>query len=188
MNQSINLGQLGALLRRVDRLTLMLGLVILIAAYFGFNEYREATAGQEELSTLTGQMRVVQDDLAYGQANDETASLRQQLEGERSKPQSEALPTQPAARNFSDNIFSYAAENGFPWTAFGRVDASVPIGAKEFSAIHLSLEAQASGEALSALLRRMDEFPTAKVVELSFSRSGDRSQWQMTMEMDVFHR
>ena len=188
MNQGITLRQLSTSLHRVDRLTLILGLVILIVAYAGFNQYKKATAAQEELSSLTGRIQVVQDDLAYFQANDETAALRQKLETERSKSPPQALPTQSAAREFSAKILSYAAEKGLPWTTFDRVDVSVPIGTKEFNSSHHSLEAQGSGDALSGLLQLVSEFPTAKVLELSFTRGSDRSQWQMTMEMDVFYR
>jgi len=188
LNQSITLRQLSALLYRVDRLILVLGLVILVVAYVGYNQYRETTAAQEELATLTSRIRVIQDDLAYLQANDQTAALRGQLEGERSKSQPQALPTRPAAREFSEKVVNFAAENGLPFNTFDRVDASVPIGTKEFSSLHHSLEVQGSGEALSGLLQLVNEFPTAKVLELSFTRAGDRSQWQMTLEMDVFYR
>ena len=87
MNQNLSLRQLGLLLAHADRLVLALVIAVLAAGYYGYTQYVAATESKEELVSLEGRFTVVDDDLAYLEANDETALLQARLNTERAEPQ-----------------------------------------------------------------------------------------------------
>ena len=189
MNQKITLQQLVTLLRRTDRLVLILGLVAALAAYYGYTQYREAGEARDELSSIDNRFLVVDDDLQYMRDNDETPFLQQRLEEERAKPEIQGLPSKDEAGEFSSAIVSYAASLELPLSTFERSERSVLIGETEYPAIHHSMEAQGNTAALNGLLQLVSEFPTAKVLELAITRiEGSQAQWAMEMELDVFYR
>ena len=185
MSKHLSLRQLGVILLRGDRLVLALTLAVLVTGYFGYTEYVGATETREELSSLQGRVKVVDDDLAYFEANDETASLQARLDSERAKPQPQSLPSQAAVREFSNSLLGY---QGLSFNTFDKVDTSVSIGETAYPSFRHSLEAQGSGEAQTGLLQLISEFPTAKVLDLVFTRAGNPAEWHMRLEMDVFYR
>ena len=188
LNQNLSFRQLGVFLLRADRLVLALTLAVIVASYFGYTLYIGATETREELASLEGRFTVVDDDLAYLEANDETASLQERLDAERAKPQPQALPSQAAVREFSNALFGYAAAQGLSFTTFDKIETSVSIGDTAYSSLRHSLEAQGTGEAQTGLLQLISEFPTAKVLDLAFTRAGNPAEWHMRLEMDVFYR
>ncbi len=188
MNRNLSFRQLGVFLLGADKLVLALIIAVLITGYFGYTKYVGATETREELSSLEGRFKVVDDDLAYLEANDETASLQARLDAERAKPQPQALPSQAAVGEFSNALFGYAAAQGLSFTTFDKTDTSVSIGDTAYPSLRHSLEAQGTGEAQTGLLQLIGEFPTAKVLDLVFTRAGNPAEWHMRLEMDVFYR
>lgn len=188
MNQNLSFRQLGVFLLRSDRLVLALAIAVLAAGYFGYTLYLGATESRDELSSLEGRFAVVDDDLAYLEANDETASLQERLDAELAKPAPQALPSQAAVGEFSSALFGYAAAQGLSFTTFDKVDTSVSIGDTAYPSLRHSLEAQGTGEAQTGLLQLISQFPTAKVLDLVFTRSGNPTEWHMRLELDVFYR
>lgn len=189
MSNSISFRQLVALLLRADRVVLLLGIIVLLAAYAGFNQYRDAQAVKGELDDLSTRYRVTEEDLVFLQGNDEKPGLEQKLIEERAKPPPQALPTRGAASDFSGLIVSYPAEQQLTLTTFDRIDVSVPIGSREVPAIRHSMEADGETQALTGLLALIGDFPTAKIRELVFARSGgSEPRWHMTLSLDVFYR
>ena len=143
---------------------------------------------REELSSLEGRFKVLEDDLAYLEANDETDSLQARLAVERAKPQPQALPSQVDVQDFSNALFGYAATQGLSFSTFDKVDTSVSIGDTSYPSLRHSLEAQGTGAAQTGLLQLISEFPTAKVLDLVFTRAGNPAEWHMRLELDVFYR
>ena len=132
---------------------------------------------------------MVRDDLAYLDANDQTAALQESLKIEQGKPEPKRLPSRDGAGEFSRAMVDYAAAQELPLATFDRVDTSVAIGEKEYASVRHSLEAQGSTAALTGLLRLADEFPTAKVLELVFTRVGGApTNWAMSLHLDIFYR
>lgn len=189
LTQDLSLRQIVTWLLRTDRLALVIGLAALVLAYVGFSQYRGAGQAEAELAALEKRFRVAEDDLAYLLANDDTPTLKQNLEAERSMPESQTLPSRSEASDFSGAIVEYAAIKGLPLTTFDRTDTSVAISGKEFPSLRHSVEAQGPGATLEGLLQLVNEFPTAKVLELNLTRVAQaRSQWAMALELDVFYR
>lgn len=189
MNQRITIQQLVNLLRRADRLVLILGFAAVVAAYYGFTQYQGAGEARDKLSSIESRFQVVEDDLAYLRDNDETPFLQQNLEVERSKPEPQGLPSKEEAGEFGSAIVNYAAALELPLSTFERSEKSVLIGETEFPSIHHSMEAQGTTVALIGLLQLVSEFSTAKVLELAINRvEGSQTQWTMGMELDVFYR
>ena len=189
MNQRITLQQLVALLRRADRLALILGLLAVVAAYYGFSQYREAGEARDKLASIESRFQVVEDDLVYLRDNDETPFLQQNLEVERSKPEPQSLPSKDEAAKFSSAIVSYAADLELPLSTFERSEMSMLIGETEFPSIHHSMETQGNTVALIGMLQLVSEFPTAKVLDLVINRFEDsQTEWTMGLELDVFYR
>ena len=189
MNQRITPRLLITWLRRADRLALILGLIAVLAAYYGYSQYREVGKAREKLASIESRFQVVEDDLAYFRDNDETPFLHQSLEEERSKPEPQSLPTKDEAGEFSSAMVSYAAALELPLSTFERSEKSVLIGETGFPSIHHTMEAQGNTIALIGLLQLVSEFPTAKVLELEIDRvEGSQTQWTMGMELDVFYR
>ena len=85
-------------------------------------------------------------------------------------------------------MFGYAASQGLSFTTFDKLDTSVSIGETAYPSLRHSLEAQGTGEAHIGLLQLISELPTAKVLDLVFTRSGNPAEWHMRLEMDVFYR
>jgi hypothetical protein len=168
----------------------VLGLAIAVLAlgYFGYTQYLVATESRDELASLDGRFTVVDDDLAYLEANDETTSLQQRLDRELAKPAPQALPSQAAVGEFSNALFGYAAVQGLSFTTFDKIDTSVSIGDTAYPSLRHSLEAQGTGQAQTGLLQLISQFPTAKVLDLVFTRSGNPTEWHMRLELDVFYR
>ena len=185
MNQNLSFRQLGVFLLGADRLVLALIIAVLITGYFGYTKYVGATETREELSSLEARFTVVDDDLAYLEANDDTASLQARLDAERAKPQTQALPSQAAVGEFSNALF---ASQGLAFPTFDKTDTSVSIGDTAYPSLRHSLESQGTGEAQTGLLQLIGEFRTAKVLDLVFTRAGDPTEWHMRLEMDVFYR
>ena len=167
---------------------LALTLAVLVTSYFGYTEYVGVTETREELSSLEGRFKVLEDDLAYLEANDETDSLQARLAVERAKPQPQALPSQVDVQDFSNALFGYAATQGLSFSTFDKVDTSVSIGDTSYPSLRHSLEAQGTGAAQTGLLQLISEFPTAKVLDLVFTRAGNPAEWHMRLELDVFYR
>ena len=189
LNQRLTVPQLRTLLLRADKLSLVLSLAVAVAAYAWFTQYQALGETRGERSDLEGRFQVVRDDLAYLDANDETAALQESLEIEQAKPEPESLPSREEAGEFSRTMVDYAAIQELPLTTFDRVDTSVAVGEQEYPSFRHSLEAQGSMEALIGLLRLVDEFPTAKVLELVFNRvAGAPTDWAMSLHLDVFYR
>ena len=189
MNQRITLQQLVTLLRRADRVALILGLVAVVAAYYGFTQYREVGEARDKLSSIESRVQVVEDDLAYLRDSDEAAFLQQNLEEERSKPEPQGLPPKVEAQEFSSAIVSYAAALELPLSTFERSEVSVLISEVEYPSIRHSMEAQGHSVALIGLLQLVSEFPTAKVLELEINRvEGSQTLWTLEMVLDVFYR
>ncbi len=163
----------------------MLSIAVLAAGYFGYTKYIGASEAREELATLEGRFTVVDDDLAYLEANDETASLQARLNSERAKPQPQALPSQAAVGEFSNTLLAF---QGLAFPTFDKIGTSVSIGDTAYPSLRHSLEAQGTGEAHTGLLVLISEFPTAKVLDLVFTRAGNPAEWHMRLEMDVFYR
>ncbi|MCI0780006.1 MAG: hypothetical protein J4O03_02325 [Chloroflexi bacterium] len=186
--QQLTIRQLINLLRRVDRLSLILGLTIFIATYYGYSQYQLAGEMGEELDALERRFQVVQDDLAYLEANDETAALNATLEREKAQPQPVSLPTRDQAQVFSADIVAYAAGQQLPLTTFDRIETLVPVGKQEFPTLHHSVQTEGSREALTGILQLIGEFPSARVLDLVFSRvGGGQDRWLMAMELDVIY-
>ena len=185
MNQSLSFRQIGVFLLRADRLVLALTLAVLVTGYFGYTKYVAATETREELSSLESRFKVVDDDLAYFEANDETASLQARLAEERAKPQARSLPSQAAVSEFSSELFGY---QGLSFSTFDKSDTSVSIGDTAYPSLRHSVEAQGTGEAHTGLLQLISAAPTAKVTDLVFTRSGNPTEWHMRLELDVFYR
>jgi len=189
LNRQITLQQLVTLVRRADRLALILGLVAVLAAYYGYSQYREASEARDKLASIESRFQVVEDDLAYLRDNDETPFLQQNLEVERSKPELQGLPSKDEAAKFSLAIVNYAADLGLPLSTFERSEESVLIGETEFPSIHHRMEAQGDTVALIGMLQLVSEFPTAKVLDVVINRfEGSQNQWTMGLELDVFYR
>ena len=188
MNQSISLRSLGTLLLRADRISLLLAVIVLLAAYAGFTQYQQAGETREERTALENRYRVIEDDLAYIQINDEKPGLEQKLIEERAKPPPQSLPSRAQASDFSAAMVAYPAEQELQLTTFDRADVSVPIGSKEFPSIRHILEAEGETQVLTGMLQLVGDFPTAKITELVFTRSGGEGRWQMTLNLDVFYR
>ena len=190
MNQSISLRALGTLLLRADRISLVLGIVVLLAAYAGFTQYRQAEETGEELTALENQYKIIEDDLAYIQ--DEKPGVEQKLIEERAKPPPQSLPSGAQAADFSAAVLSYADEQGLQLNTFDRTDVSVPIGSREVPSFRHALEAEGEIQALTGMLQLVLDFPTvptAKITELVFTRSdGGEGPWQMTLKLDLFYR
>lgn len=204
--------QVRAWLIQADRLTLILVLCVLLSAFIGWSLYRGTpdfpglpqrqgtpdlpglpqrqglTELREELAAMKSRLKVVNDDLAYLEANDETASLQATLNEELAKPKPQALPSQAAVGEFSNTLFEYAASQGLSFTTFDKIDTSVSIGDTAYSSLRHSLEAQGTGQAQTGLLQLISEFQTAKVLDLVFTRSGDPTEWYMRLELDVYYR
>jgi len=186
--QQLTVRQLINLLRRVDRLSLILGLTIFIATYYGYTQYQLAGEMGEELDALERRFQVVQDDLAYLEANDETAALNATLEREKAQPQPLSLPTRNQAQVFRADIIAYAAAQQLTFSTFDRTETLVPVGNQEFPSLHHTLEGEGSRDALTGILQLVGEFPSAKVLDLVFSRvGGGQDRWLMAMELDVIY-
>jgi len=186
--QRLTVRQLINLLLRVDRISLILGLTIFIASYYGYSQYQQAGVVGEELDALESRFQVVQDDLNYLEANDETAALNATLETEKAQPQPLSLPTRDQAQSFSADVVAYAAGQQLPLTTFDRTDTSVPVGDQDYPTLHHSVQAEGTRDALTGILRLIGEFPSAKVRDLVFSRvGGGEDQWLMAMELDVIY-
>jgi len=142
VNQSISIRALGMLLLRADRISVILVIVVLLAAYAGFTQYEQAGVTGEERTALENRYNVIENDLAYIQINDEKPSLEQKLIEERAKPPPRSLPSRAQASDFSAAVVAYPAEQELQLTTFDRTDVSVPIGSKEFSSIRHVLEAE----------------------------------------------
>ena len=189
MTQQISLQQLVAFLRRADRAALILGVVAVVVAYYGYTQYRESGEARDELSSIDSRFLVVDDDLEYLRDNDETPFLRERLEEARSKPELQGLPSKEEAGEFTSAIVSYAAALELPLNTFERSENSVLIGETEYPSIHHSMETQGNTRALNGLLQLVSAFPTAKVLELAINRvEGSETLWAMDMEFDVFYR
>lgn len=188
MNQRITLQLLVTLLRRADRVALILGIVAVAAAYYGFTQYREVGEARDKLSSIESRVQVVEDDLAFLRDSDEAPFLQQKLEVERSKPELQSLPSKEEAGEFSSAMISYAAAQDLTLGTFERSDETVLIGETEFSSIHHSMAAQGNTIALIGMLQLLSEFPTAKVLDLAINRiEGSQTQWTMGLELDVFY-
>ena len=188
MIQRLTVRQLINLLLRVDRISLILGLTIFIASYYGYSQYQQAGVVGEELDALERRFQVVQDDLNYLEANDETPALNATLERERAQPLPLSLPTRDQAQVFSADVVAYAAGQQLPLTTFDRTDSVIPVGNKEFPTLHHSVQAEGSRDALTGILQLIGEFPSAKVRDLVFSRvGGGQDRWLMAMELDVIY-
>ena len=188
MNQNLSFRQLGVFLLGADRMVLALIIAVLITGYFGYTKYVGASEASEELVSLEGRFTVVDDDLAYLEANDETTSLQARLDAERAKPQPQTIPSLAAVGEFSNALVEYAAAQGLSFTTFDKTDTPVSIGDAAYQSLHHSLEAQGTGEAQTGLLQLISEFPTAKIQDLVFTRAGNPAEWHMRLEMDVFYR
>lgn len=188
MNPQLSVRQLGNLLLRVDRISLILGLTIFIATYYGYSQYQQAGQMRDERDALEKRLQVLQDDLAYLEANDETAALIATLDSEKEQPEPPSLPTLDQAQVFSADVVAYAAGQQLPLTTFDRTETLVPVGDKEFPTIRHSVEAEGSTDALTGLLQLVGEFPSAQVRDLVLSRiGGGPDQWLMVMELDVIY-
>ena len=188
LNQRLTVRQLINLLLRLDRISLILGLTIFISTYYGYSQYQQAGEMGDELDALEKRFQVVQDDLDYLEANDETAALNATLEREKAQPQPLSLPTRDQAQVFSADIVAYAAGQQLPLTTFDRTETLVPVGDKEFPTLHHSVQAEGSRDTLTGILQLVGEFPSAKVRDLVFSRvGGGQDQWLMAMELDVIY-
>jgi hypothetical protein len=188
MNQNLSIRQLGLFLAHADRLVLALVIAVLAAGGYGYTQYVEATESKDELASLEGRFTVVDDDLAYLEANDETTSLQARLNTERAKPQPQALPSPAAVGEFSSALLRFGAEQGLSFPTFDKIDTSVSIGDTAYPSLRHSVETQGTGEAQTGLLQLISDFPTAKVLDLVFTRAGNPSEWHMRLEMDVFYR
>ena len=188
MNQRLTIRQLINLVLHVDRISLILGLTIFIATYYGYSQYQQAGEVGDELDALEKRFQVVEDDLAYLEANDETAALNATLDREKAQPVPLSLPTRDQAQVFSADVVAYAAGQQLPLTTFDRTETSVPVGDKEYPTIRHSVEAAGSRDALTGILQLIGEFPSAKIRDLVFSRvGGGQDQWLMVMELDVIY-
>jgi hypothetical protein len=137
-------------------------------------------------------------------SNDPKPALQSKLEGLRSTPEPQGLPSRQQALELGPALVIYAAAQGLQLTTFDTVEASPP-GAgpgivtpgatagsppekAERLAINYLIEARGPMNSLVGVLQLTKGLPTAKVQKLEFTRApGGQPLWQMNLDLTVFY-
>ena len=163
-------------------------IALLVLAVAWYNQFQETGDARDAKSASDLQLDAAQDDLRFWEINNDPVALREELTQLQSLEQdSLALPTRATASSFGDELLIYANEQELRLPVFGQAGSVASVGDQEFQAIHYSIRALGSADALVGVLKLLQEFPTAAVQTLEFVRPPEQLEsWEMSLELDVF--
>jgi hypothetical protein len=185
MKLGLSLDQL-KILRRPEAVLVLLILVVAVAWVYLDRQSNDAKA---DATRLDRGLRAARDDLKFLEANSKPAgqdpALQQELERLQSAPRPASLPSREDALKFSNEMLSYASKQGLPLSTFEIAYAF----AGDFPIVRYSVVARGDLVPLVGALKLLQDFPTATVQGLRFTRiAAAQSEWELKFELDVLHR
>lgn len=185
MNLRLSLDQL-RILRRPETALVVLILVVAVAWLYLDRQNKDPKA---EVSGLDRSLQVSRDDLKFLDENYTLEALEKELEQLKSAPRPASLPSRQDALNFSSQLLTYATEQGLPLSTFDISEASAKVASGEYPVVRYSITTRGNLEPLVGSLKLLQDFRTATVQTLRFTRvAAAESQWEMRLELDVFHQ
>jgi hypothetical protein len=167
----------------------VLVLLILVVAAGWLYLDRQTKDAKLEASGLDRKSRAARDDLRVLDDTSILAALEKDLEQLRSAPRPTSLPSLQDALKFRNEMLTYASEKGLPLNTFEISNASGGVAGAEYPIVRYSILARGNLEPLVGALKLLQDFPTATVQALRFTRNPSaEGQWEMKLDLDVFHR
>lgn len=115
----------------------------------------------------------------------DTEALQKELEQLANTPAPGGLPSRQEALILGTRLASFLAERNLTLSAFDSSQSIITLGKDKFPAISYTLSARGSVDDLMGLVRLANEFPTAVVQGLEFTK--DKDAWTMSLNVAVFY-
>ena len=146
----------------------LIGLVVVLALFALVSIFRNASASSD-VRSLEDRIDRASASLRSIEESSDIAGLQSRLERLRTIPRPRPLPTKLNVLTIDAALFARAADLGVGVTSFNSLDAPVEIEGSSFSALSYAVQASGSPDALTGLMRLLEEYPTAVVRELTLT-------------------
>ena len=146
----------------------LIGLVVVLALFALVSIFRNASASSD-VRSLEDRIDRASASLRSIEESSDIAGLQSRLERLRTIPRPRPLPTKLNVLTIDAALFARAADLGVGVTSFNSLDAPVETEGSSFSALSYAVQASGSPDALTGLMRLLEEYPTAVVRELTLT-------------------
>ena len=180
-------------LRPLLRLEVAILVVLLLVAAVWFNLSSKIDEARDEETGVEQRLKAAQDDLDFFATNNERAALEEelrllQLELQKVNEVTLELSPRDDAVRVRDDILAFVEEWQLALNAFGQQELTTPAGDEEIPTLRYSFTVQGDEVSLVGILRLLQEYPTASVQALQFTRlAEDLESWEMSLELLAFY-